>query len=59
MGFRELREDDVALMLYAPLVFNRILVAAPGSPDVNLTIVTGCLEALMLIAVLWHFYHDK
>jgi hypothetical protein len=47
------------LMLYAPLVLNRILVAAPGSPDVNLTIATGCLEALMLIAALWHFYDDK
>ena len=47
------------LMLYAPLVFNRILVAAPGLPEANLTLVTGCLEALMLIAALWHFYHDK
>jgi hypothetical protein len=45
------------LTLYAPLVFNRMLTAQ-GLPEVNLTIVTGCLEALTLMAALWHSYHD-
>jgi hypothetical protein len=49
----------LALTLYAPLVLTRIIAGAPVLPQVNLTIVTGCLEALMLIAALWHFYHDK
>ena len=49
----------LALTLYAPLVLSRIIAGAPGLPLVNLTTVTGCLEALMLIAALWHFYHDK
>ena len=49
----------MVLTLYAPLVLNRIIAGAPDLPQVNLTTVTGCLEALMLIAVLWHFYHDK
>jgi hypothetical protein len=49
----------LALTLYAPLVLNRIMAGASGLPQVDLTTVTGCLEALMLIAALWHLYHDK
>jgi hypothetical protein len=49
----------LALTLYAPLALNRIIAGAPVLPPVDLTTVTGCLEALMLIAALWHFYHDK
>jgi len=49
----------LALTLYAPLVLNRIMAGATGLSQVDLTTVTGCLEALMLIAALWHLYHDK
>jgi hypothetical protein len=53
------RTTMLALTLYAPLVLNRIMAGATGLPQVDLTTVTGCLEALMLIAALWHLYHDK
>jgi hypothetical protein len=56
---RESRERKLALTLYAPLVLSRILAGSPGLALVDLTTVTGCLEALMLIAALWHFYHNK
>jgi len=56
---REARETMLALTLYVPLVLDRIMAGAPGVPQADLTSVTGCLEALMLIAALWHFYHDK
>ena len=49
----------LALTLYAPLFLNRIVAGGRGLPQIDLTTVTGCLEALMLIAALWHFYHDK
>jgi hypothetical protein len=49
----------LALTLYAPLVWSRIIAGGLGLPQVDLTTVTGCLEALMLIAALLHFYHNK
>jgi len=49
----------LALAVYAPFILNRIIAGPSDLPLANFATVTWCLEALMLIAALWHFYHDN
>lgn len=44
---------ELSIALYAPIVFYRLITLARYRPVAPLTLATGCLESLLLIAAVW------
>jgi len=49
----------LAIALYGPIVLYRMITLARNWPVGAVTVATGCLELLLLLAALWLCYRGR